>query len=91
MTITNTFLAYLAVINLAGFCLMAWDKRQAVIAGWRVAEKTLLGAALAGGSVGVYAAMRLFRHKTKHWQFWLGVPAIMLAQMTALWLIVRGG
>lgn len=91
MTITNTFLAYLAVINLAGFCLMAWDKRQAVIAGWRVAEKTLLGAALAGGSVGVYAAMRLFRHKTRHWQFWLGVPAMMAAQVAVAYMITRQG
>lgn len=89
MTQTHAVLAYFAVINAAGFCLMAWDKRQAVMKGWRVAEKTLLGVALAGGAVGVYAAMRTLRHKTRHWRFFLVTPVLIPAQLAALWLIVR--
>ena len=31
-----------------------------------------------------------FRHKTKHWYFVWGVPAILLAQMAlAVWLLYR--
>lgn len=77
-------LAYVAAASVIGFVLMAWDKYQAKVAGWRVPEKTLLGMAVVGGSVGVYAAMRLFRHKTKHWYFAIGVPVIMAAQVAVM-------
>ena len=72
--------AYLAVMNVIGLVQMGWDKFQAKRSGWRVPEKTLIGAALLGGSVGVYAGMRLFRHKTLHPKFSYGVPAIMILQ-----------
>ena len=34
--------------------------------------------------------MRVFHHKTKHWYFVWGVPAILLAQLAlAVWLLTR--
>ena len=45
---------------------------------------------LLGGSVGALLGMRVFHHKTKHWYFVWGVPAILLAQLAlAVWLLTR--
>ena len=73
---------YLAAINLAAFFLMWLDKRQARRKGARrIRERTLFLSALLGGSAGAIAGMRLFRHKTKHWYFVWGMPAILAAQV----------
>lgn len=81
-------MGYLLLASLAGFCLMGWDKRQAVKGRWRVRERTLLLTALLGGSPGAILGMRLFRHKTKHWYFWYGLPVILLLQLgLAVWLL----
>ena len=42
--------------------------------------------ALAGGSLGALAGMALFRHKTRHWSFRLGMPAILILQVVVLLL-----
>ena len=46
------------------------DKGKSIERAWRVPEKVLLGMGLLGGSAGV-VAMNIFRHKTKHWYFWV--------------------
>lgn len=80
-------LYYLAAINLAVFFLMWLDKRRARRKGARrVRERTLFLSALLGGSVGAIAGMRLFRHKTKHWYFVWGMPAILILQLVLAWL-----
>lgn len=55
---------------------------------WRVPEKTLFLLALAGGSAGALAGMYVFRHKTKHLKFVIGLPLILILQvLTAfVWL-----
>ncbi len=63
------------------------DKRRARRKGARrVRERTLFLSALLGGSVGAIAGMRLFRHKTKHWYFVWGMPAILILQLVLAWL-----
>ena len=53
-------------------------------------KKTLFLLPLLGGSVGALLGMRVFHHKTKHWYFVWGVPAILLAQLAlAVWLLTR--
>ena len=80
-------LYYLAAINLAAFFLMWLDKRRARRKGARrVRERTLFLSVLLGGSVGAIAGMRLFRHKTKHWYFVWGMPAILILQLVLAWL-----
>lgn len=83
-------LAYLLVINLTAFFLMLSDKQRAKKAGARrISEKTLFLSALLGGSIGAIAGMRLFRHKTKHWYFVIGMPAILLTQIAlAVWCFI---
>ena len=74
---------YLAVINAVGFGIFGYDKWCAVHRQWRVPEKTLIAAALLGGSVGAYAGMKVFRHKTRHPKFSVGIPVILAAQCAA--------
>ena len=76
-------LIYLFLINALGLVLMLADKRKAQKNRWRIPEKTLLSVALLGGSIGTIAGMRLFRHKTKHPTFSIGLPVILAAQIIA--------
>ncbi len=81
---------WLIAINLVTFAVYGADKRRARRGAWRVPEKTLFLLPLLGGSVGALLGMRVFRHKTKHWYFVWGVPAILLAQLAlAVWLLYR--
>lgn len=81
---------YLLLINLAGLTIMGIDKRRAMKAAWRVPEKTLFLFSLIGGSIGTWAGMYLFHHKTRHWYFVIGMPAILFLQLfCAYWFILR--
>ena len=64
---------WLICANLAGLLAMGSDKRKA-IDGF-------------GGSIGVWAGMYLFRHKTRHIRFVLGIPFLLLLQAAALYMI----
>lgn len=75
---------YLLIINALGFLLMLIDKYKARKNLWRIPEKTLLGVALIGGSIGSFAGMQIFRHKTKHPRFYIGIPIIMAVQLIAV-------
>lgn len=81
------FLWYLLLINAAAFVLMLADKQKARNNRWRIPERTLMLSALLGGSVGALAGMYLFRHKTKHSKFTIGIPAILIAEVfLAIWI-----
>ena len=73
-------LYYLLIINAAGLLLMLVDKWKAKKNRWRVRESTLLLIAALGGSVGSLAGMYLFRHKTLHLKFTVGIPVILAGQ-----------
>ena len=66
---------------------MLIDKRKAIKNKWRISEATLLAVAIAGGSIGSIAGMRLFRHKTLHLKFSIGLPVIFAIQMVGALLI----
>ena len=86
----DIILAYITVANLAGFFAMGADKRFAKKRMRRIPERTLFTIAIVGGSVGVYLGMRAFRHKTLHKQFTIGIPAIFILQLAAVyWLFLR--
>lgn len=72
---------YLAVVNVIAFVLYGLDKYKAKTGAWRIPEKTLLGIAVIGGSVGALAGMNFFRHKTRHWYFKYGLPAIFAVHL----------
>lgn len=78
---------YLLLINAVGFVLMGVDKRRAKRDQWRISEKTLFLPPLLGGTVGAILGMRVFHHKTKHWYFRYGLPALLIVQLVlAGWL-----
>lgn len=80
-------ICYLSAVNLLTLVLMGLDKGKARRGARRIPEKTLFLTAAIGGSVGAIAGIFLFRHKTRHLSFVLGLPAILLAQLcAALWL-----
>ena len=78
---------YLLIINAIGFILMLVDKIKAKKNLWRIPEATLFLTAVIGGSVGSLLAMHIFRHKTKHIKFIVGMPLILAAQIIAAILI----
>ncbi|HBU10631.1 MAG TPA: DUF1294 domain-containing protein, partial [Candidatus Moranbacteria bacterium] len=43
--------------------------------------------ATAFGSVGVYAGMFVFHHKTQKWYFLVGIPLLILQNATLLYFI----
>ena len=74
-------LIYLGIINLIGFFSMFLDKQKAKRGKWRIPEKTLFLLAAIGGSLGTTLGMHVFRHKTKHWYFKMGMPLILIVQI----------
>ena len=86
------FLWYLLLINAAAFVLMLVDKHRARKNRWRIPERTLILSAALGGSIGALLGMYTFRHKTKHLKFTLGIPAILIAQISlAIWIFQKIG
>ena len=77
-------LTYLAIINAVSFLLMLIDKIKAKKKLWRIPERVLLGVSAVGGSLGGLLGMRLFRHKTKHAQFYIGIPVMLVIHIVAL-------
>jgi uncharacterized membrane protein YsdA (DUF1294 family) len=72
---------YLVIVNVLAFLLMGIDKRKAQKGTWRIPERTLFLSALLGGSLGAILGMQVFRHKTRHRSFVIGMPAILIAQL----------
>lgn len=88
-TIRWILFVYLFLMNLIGFLSMLIDKRRARKNGWRIRERTLFLLAILGGSIGSLSGMYVFRHKTRHWYFVLGMPLILILQaaLTLFFLI----
>ena len=87
---THIVFIYLVIINLIAFLLMAMDKSRARKHQWRIPEKTLFLSAILGGSIGAIAGMYTFHHKTRHWYFVIGMPAILILQVVlAVWICSR--
>lgn len=72
-------------VSVPAFFLMGWDKRQARKGGRRTPEKWFFLLSLLGGTPGAILGMYAFRHKTRHWYFKWGLPAILLLQLGLLW------
>ena len=86
---TKALLLALAAVNLLAFFLCGLDKQYAKHVHWRIPERTLMLVSACGGSVGMLLGMSLFRHKTKHPKFYLGVPALLLLQLAAAWYFLK--
>jgi uncharacterized membrane protein YsdA (DUF1294 family) len=74
----TVLLFYITAVNLYGFLIMGHDKSRSRKQGWRVPEKRLFTIAAVGGALGIWAGMKVYRHKTKHLSFVLGIPALFV-------------
>ncbi len=79
---------YLLTVNAAALLLMLADKWKAIQKDRRIPERVLLCTALLGGCFGAAAGMYLFRHKTRHLKFSIGLP-VLCAIYTALWFFLN--
>ena len=74
-TIITVVILYLVIINVVGYVI--------------ISEASLFFTALLGGSLGCILGMQHFRHKTKHWYFKYGMPAILVVQVLLFALLFK--
>ena len=79
---------YFFIINLFAIFLMKYDKVKAINNQYRVSEKTLFLIALILGGIGIYIGMYLFRHKTKHVKFTVGIPLIIILNILTIYNLI---
>ncbi len=89
MDVITLLLEYLITVNLIGFALMGIDKYKAKKRAFRIPEATLFIVAIIGGSIGSIIGMYAFRHKTRHWYFVYGMPAILILQILLIALLLH--
>lgn len=85
----DPILIYAVVVNFVSLFLYGIDKWNAIHDRRRIPEKTLIGIAAIGGSIGAYAGMQMFRHKIRKPKFYIGVPIILAIQAAVLIYIYR--
>lgn len=83
-------LYYFIAMNAAGFLLMGLDKWRAKKRAWRISEATLLLIAALGGAAGSLLGMHLFHHKTRHWYFLYGIPAMLVIHILLFLFLWKG-
>ena len=89
MDVILTIVGYFVILNMIGFALMGIDKWKARKGAFRIPEATLFIIALIGGSVGSILGMYTFRHKTRHWYFVYGMPAILILQLIVFFVLTH--
>lgn len=82
------FLVYILFINLVGFLLMGMDKKKAVRRQYRISEAVLWMISILGGAIGTTVGMNVYRHKTKHLNFKLGLPLLAIIQICGMLYIM---
>ena len=83
-------ICYLLAVNITTFLVYGIDKYKAKKERWRISEATLLLMAVIGGSIGAWAGMRLWHHKTMHKKFKYGIPLIIIMQVAlAVYLLTN--
>ncbi len=76
-------------INVFAFLAMMIDKYRAAKPGVeRISEGRLFFMATIFGSLGVYAGMFAFRHKTQRWYFLIGIPLLIIQNAALLYLLI---
>lgn len=88
MTVTIPLLAmvliaWLLIVNIVAYLVMASDKRRAKKHKRRIPERTLFIWAAVGGALGIWIAMNTKRHKTQHASFRWGIPALLIWNVAA--------
>ncbi len=85
---SKLYISYLLLMSIIAYIAYGRDKRLAKQHKWRTPERTLLLLGFLGGAPGALAAMQVFRHKTKHWYFWIVNLLGLLWQIGAIILLL---
>ena len=85
----SQLLAWLGAVNPVTFFYYGFDKWRAKNGGWRVPEAALHGLSIVGGSLGAFAGMQWFRHKTIKGRFRILFWGIVLLQAALVALVVK--
>ena len=85
------YVVYYLIMNVTAFVLYGVDKKRAIKRRWRIPESVLLGIAFLGGAPGAFLAMRVYRHKTLHAIFSIGVPLMIVLHVILGILLYRWG
>lgn len=80
-------IGYIIIINIISFFIMLYDKRQAIYHKFRISEKTIFIVSLLLGGIGTYVGMYVFRHKTKHLKFTIGIPIVIILNIISIFYI----
>lgn len=89
MTILWIYLAVIGAMSLIAFFTYLADKIKAQNGAWRIKEAVLLGMGFFGGALGALISMNVFRHKTRHWYFWvINLIGLALHIAGAVWILV---
>ncbi|UII55130.1 DUF1294 domain-containing protein [Cytobacillus spongiae] len=83
------WIGIILLVNVAAFSVMRMDKRKAKKKEYRISERTLWLLALLGGATGMYLAMHIFRHKTKHFSFQMGLPTLSVIELLFFYLLIN--
>ena len=87
--IPHILISIFAAVNIIAFIIVAYDKRKSVVGNsiQRTPEGKIFFLASIGAAAGVYAAMQLFRHKTRKWYFQLGIPLLILQNLAVVYVV----
>ena len=88
LTKEHYMILYTILVNLYGIWLISIDKHRASHHKWRVKETHIFSTAVLGGALGIMVAMRMFRHKTKHKSFTIGIPVIFVINIIIVLALV---
>ena len=88
---TEWSLIWLFTISVASAATALWDKLRARHHRWRVPERTLWLLSALGGAAAMWLIFRAIRHKTRHRRFMWGLPLLVVAQGTLLFVLWHEG
>ena len=84
MNLEQFIIIIIILINIISFVLMSVDKRSSIVKSDRIREVSLFFWAICFGSVGIFLAMHLLRHKNRRWYFNLGIPFLIIQQVIVI-------
>lgn len=76
-----TLLTFLCIMNILAFMGFGTDKHRAKHSKYRLSERKLMRYCFLGGAAGGLAGMLIFRHKTLHKKFSVGIPLLFAIQL----------
>ena len=85
----SAVLLLLVVLNAVSFAMFGIDKRRARRGDRRISERALLLSGLVSGTVGAWAGVFAFRHKTRKPSFLVPLAAASLIDVAVIWLLLR--